>query len=103
MNPILTAHPFPAIEGHLLELLRSLSQREWELQTVVQKWTVKDVAAHLLDTHLRKLSRVRDDYTAEPPVSRHRSMCAGSDSAGAAGVGGDHPSGDRVANFHEGD
>ena len=28
---------------------------------------MKDVAAHLLDTQLRKLSRVRDGYTAAPP------------------------------------
>jgi uncharacterized protein (TIGR03083 family) len=76
MTPILTAHLFPAIEGHLLELLRALTSREWQLQTVAQKWTVKDVAAHLLDTQLRKLSRVRDGYAAEPPphIAAHEDL-----------------------------
>ena len=67
MNPILTAHLFPEIEARLIELLRSLTADEWELQTVAPAWKVKDVAAHLLDTQLRKLSRVRDGYVAAPP------------------------------------
>src|SRR5262249_9675682 len=33
-------------------------------------WKVKDVAAHLLDTQLRKLSIVRDGYSAEVPDFR---------------------------------
>ncbi|RPI48513.1 MAG: hypothetical protein EHM55_25455, partial [Acidobacteria bacterium] len=37
------------------------------LQTVAPAWKVKDVAAHLLDTQLRKLSLVRDGYAAAPP------------------------------------
>jgi uncharacterized protein (TIGR03083 family) len=67
MKPILTAHLLPIIEAHLVELLRSLRPHEWELQTVAPAWKVKDVAAHLLDTQLRKLSRVRDGYFAAPP------------------------------------
>jgi len=64
-DPILTAHLFPKIERLLLELLRSLTPDEWEMQTVAPKWKVKDVAAHLLDTPLRKLSIVRDGYMRE--------------------------------------
>ena len=67
MKPILTAHLLPIVEAHLLELLRSLRPSEWELQTVAPAWKVKDVAAHLLDTQLRKLSLVRDGYAAGPP------------------------------------
>jgi uncharacterized protein (TIGR03083 family) len=67
MNPILTAHLFPEIEARLIDLLRSLTTDEWELQTVSPAWKVKDVAAHLLDTQLRKLSRVRDGYVSAPP------------------------------------
>ena len=37
------------------------------MQTVAPAWKVKDVAAHLLDTQLRKLSIVRDGYVAGPP------------------------------------
>jgi len=66
LKPILTAHLLPVVEARLLELLRSLRPSEWELQTVAPAWKVKDVAAHLLDTQLRKLSRVRDGYVAGP-------------------------------------
>ena len=67
MKPIVTAHLLPVIEGRLIELLRSLRPDEWEAQTVAPAWKVKDVAAHLLDTQLRKLSRVRDGYAPAPP------------------------------------
>ena len=62
-----TAHLLPLVEAHLLELLRSLTPAEWDIQTVAPAWKVKDVAAHLLDTQLRKLSLVRDGYAAGPP------------------------------------
>lgn len=67
MKPMFTAHLLPVIEARLIELLRSLRPEEWDLQTVAPAWKVKDVAAHLLDTQLRKLSLVRDGYTAAPP------------------------------------
>jgi uncharacterized protein (TIGR03083 family) len=69
LEPIRTAHLFPKIEALLIELLRSLTPDEWKMQTVSPKWKVKDVAAHLLDTQLRKLSVVRDGYAAERPAS----------------------------------
>jgi uncharacterized protein (TIGR03083 family) len=71
MNPIVTAHLLPVIEARLLELLRSLTPDEWDIQTVAPAWKVKDVAAHLLDTQLRKLSRVRDGYAPGPPPVFH--------------------------------
>ncbi len=65
-----TAHLFPKIEGLLHELLASLTGDEWERQTISPKWKVKDVAAHLLDTQLRKLSIVRDGYLPPaPPIT----------------------------------
>ncbi len=70
LPPILTAQLFPTIEARLLELLRSLSPDDWERQTVSPQWKVKDVAAHLLDTQLRKLSLARDGYVAERPDIR---------------------------------
>src|SRR5260370_866693 len=69
LPPILRAHLFPKIERMLVELLGSLTADEWERQTIAPKWKVKDVAAHLLDTQLRKLSMVRDGYLPPaPPV-----------------------------------
>jgi len=67
LQPILTAHLFPKVDGLLLELLRSLAPEEWEKQTVSPKWKVKDVAAHLLDTPLRGLSIARDGYFPPAP------------------------------------
>ena len=70
LPPVLAAHLLPKIESLLLDLLRSLSAEQWELQTLAPKWRVKDVAAHLLDTQLRKLSMVRDGYfPPAPPVT----------------------------------
>src|SRR5262245_53885765 len=66
-GPLLTAHLFPALDAQLIELLRSLTPADWERQTIARAWTVKDVAAHLLDTQLRKLSFGRDGYTPSPP------------------------------------
>lgn len=68
MDPILTAHLLPRVEALLIELLRSLTPEEWEAQTIAPQWKVRDVAAHLLDTELRKLSIVRDGYAAETPA-----------------------------------
>ncbi len=66
-QPILVAHLLPVVEARLIELLKSLEPADWETQTIAPAWNVKDVAAHLLDTQLRKLSRVRDGYAAGPP------------------------------------
>lgn len=60
VEPILCAHLLRRVDGKLVELLRSLEPAEWDRQTVAPLWKVRDVAAHLLDTALRKLSLVRD-------------------------------------------
>jgi uncharacterized protein (TIGR03083 family) len=67
LQPILTAHLFPKLDGMLIALLRSFAPEDWEKQTVSPKWKVKDVAAHLLDTALRGVSIGRDGYVAENP------------------------------------
>jgi uncharacterized protein (TIGR03083 family) len=64
-EPILCAPLLRKVDEKLIELLSSLSPDEWELQTVAPMWRVRDVAAHLLDTHLRKLSLVRDSWFVE--------------------------------------
>jgi len=53
------------VDEKLIDLLRSLTLAEWDLQTVAPLWKVRDVAAHLLDTALRKLSIVRDSCHVE--------------------------------------
>jgi uncharacterized protein (TIGR03083 family) len=58
--PILCAHLLRRVDDELINLLDSLADAEWDLQTIAPLWKVRDVAAHLLDTALRKLSMVRD-------------------------------------------
>lgn len=62
-----TLHLFSILDEKLLELLKSLSEKEWDSQTVAKLWKVKDVASHLLDGNLRGLSTSRDNYFGEKP------------------------------------
>src|SRR6185369_16064114 len=69
-DPILCAPLLRRVDEKLIELLRSLSASEWDAQTVAPRWKVRDVAAHLLDTVLRKLSLVRDSWSVETVAIR---------------------------------
>lgn len=62
---IVTAHLIRKTDQKLIELLESLAPHEWDLPTIVRGWKVRDVAAHLLDTALRKLAMVRDGCVVE--------------------------------------
>src|ERR1700676_4670900 len=59
-EPIRCAHLLRAVDEKLIDLLSSLTVDDWERQTGAPSWRVRDVAAHLLDTTLRKLSMARD-------------------------------------------
>ena len=65
-TPILCAPLLRKVDALLVELLSSLEPAEWALATVAGDWQVRDVAAHLLDTALRKLSLARDGWFVEP-------------------------------------
>ncbi|GAB2774824.1 maleylpyruvate isomerase family mycothiol-dependent enzyme [Rhabdobacter roseus] len=69
--PIQTLPLFPRLDQKLIELLRSLSASDWEKPTVASRWTVKDIAAHLLDGNLRALSMLRDNYYGQAPDPIH--------------------------------
>src|SRR6266571_3595648 len=64
-DPILCAHLIRRVDEKLIDLLSSLTSSEWDVQTIVPRWKVRDVAAHLLDTALRKLSMARDSCYVE--------------------------------------
>ncbi len=69
VEPILIAHRFRPIHGELMSLLRSLSPQDWSAPTVAAGWSVKDMAAHLLDTDIRRLSMGRDRLPPlQPPT-----------------------------------
>ena len=60
-----TVHLFAALEEKLIDLLHSLTPEDWDKPTIAKLWTVKDVAAHLLDGNLRTISMLRDQYFGE--------------------------------------
>lgn len=88
IGPLLTAHLFPTLDARLIDLLRSLTPEDWERQTIAPRWTIKDVAAHLLDTQLRKLSFGRDGYMPSPPgaIASDRDLVSFIDRLNAEGV-----------------
>ncbi len=65
--PIPVLGPLRRLDSLLIDLLKSLSEADWQRPTTARLWTVKDVAAHLLDTTLRTLSLARDGYSGDPP------------------------------------
>jgi uncharacterized protein (TIGR03083 family) len=72
LAPILTAPLFEELDDQLIALLVSLRDDEWRRPTVVPGWNVRQVAAHLLDTALRRLSLDRDGSApadAEPTAN----------------------------------
>jgi len=68
--PIQTLHLFLPLDQQLIELLKSLSHKEWNKQTVAGSWKVKDVAAHLLDGNMRTLAAI-ENFSGDPPGAIH--------------------------------
>ncbi len=68
IGPVHLASRFPPLEAELLTLLRGLHPDDWSRPTACALWTVQDIAAHLLDGSLRRLSFQRDGLSAVPDV-----------------------------------
>jgi hypothetical protein len=62
---------FGPLHEELVRLLSGLSAADWDRPTVAGTWRVRDVAAHLLDTDLRRISSQRDGWIqpAETPIA----------------------------------
>lgn len=60
LMPVYLVELFPGLHAELMTLLRGLKPNDWERPTACALWSVKDIAAHLLDTALRRLSYARD-------------------------------------------
>lgn len=67
LEPMDVAGLFPEINAELVALLRGLGPEDWERPTAAGAWRVKDVAAHLLDGDVRRLSFQRDGMPVPPP------------------------------------
>jgi uncharacterized protein (TIGR03083 family) len=70
VGPLLVADRFSPLGAELIDLLRSLRPEQWNLPTVCAAWSVKDVAAHLLDTACRRLSM----QPMGEPISDYREL-----------------------------
>lgn len=71
MGRIETAHLFLPLHQELIALLRSLEAAAWDAPTAAGRWRVRDVAAHLLDGDVRKLSAQRDGVGVAPAQPLH--------------------------------
>jgi uncharacterized protein (TIGR03083 family) len=60
-------HLFPALNSSLIEVLAGLDRKQWNNDTLCKQWKVKDIAAHLLDSAIRRLAIGRDAYQTEFP------------------------------------
>jgi hypothetical protein len=71
LTTIDTAELFPELNAELVRLLQDLTADDWLRPTVAGSWRVRDVAAHLLDGTLRRLSLGRDAHrlARRPPSS----------------------------------
>lgn len=67
VEPIFVADQFGELHEELLTLLRGLSNDDWYKPTVAGSWQVHDIAAHLLDSDIRRLSFQRDKAPMVPP------------------------------------
>lgn len=54
---------FLTLNQELITLLKNLKPSDWDRKTVCSQWTIKDIALHLLDTNIRRLSIGRDGHS----------------------------------------
>jgi len=88
LAPTPTAHLFQPLAVELTALLRQLPAGDWLRPTVAGPWRVRDVAAHLLDGTLRKLSAQRDAHVTAPdqPIHTDRDLAQFINRQNAAGI-----------------
>jgi uncharacterized protein (TIGR03083 family) len=74
--PIFLVDRLPGLHAELMRLLRGLDRSDWARPTSCALWSVKDIASHLLDGSLRRLSFGRDGLDASPdvPVSSYSDL-----------------------------
>jgi uncharacterized protein (TIGR03083 family) len=65
LPPVDAVHLIREVDEALIVLLREIAPGDWQ-KSAVGEWSVRDVAAHLLDGALRRLSLDRDGH--QPPA-----------------------------------
>jgi len=78
LEPVLLVDRLAPLHGQLIALLRSLSPTDWDRPTACALWSVRDLAAHLLDDDLRRLSSQRDrqPLPAGAAIESHAALVA---------------------------
>lgn len=71
LEPVDTAPLLVPIHRELVALLRGLTSEQWLRPTTAGSWRVRDVAAHLLDGQIRRLSFHRDALPREDAPVDH--------------------------------
>jgi uncharacterized protein (TIGR03083 family) len=88
LGPYYVADLFRPLLGELIALLRGLHADDWQRPTVAGSWRVRDVAAHLLDGDIRKISAQRDGHRPQPgrSLASDRDLAAFINELNAGGV-----------------
>jgi len=76
-GPVLVADRFADLRLRLLELLSDLAEGDWLLPTAAPRWSVKDIALHLLGGDIGLLSRCRDGFNPSvQPIRQYGDLVA---------------------------
>ncbi|MDL2719193.1 MAG: maleylpyruvate isomerase N-terminal domain-containing protein [Acidobacteriota bacterium] len=69
LAPTLAQDLFFPLQEELLGVLRGLPTGAWDLPTPSRRWRVREIAAHILDGQLRRISAQRDGHAPPPPAA----------------------------------
>lgn len=69
LAPTLVQDLFLPLQEELLGVLRALPSGAWDLPTTSRRWRVREIAAHVLDGQLRRISTQRDGHAPPPPAA----------------------------------
>ena len=69
LAPTLVADLFLPLQEELVRVLRGLPAGAWDLPTTSRRWRVREIAAHILDGQLRRVSAQRDGHPPPPPTA----------------------------------
>jgi len=73
-DKIIVVDRFCALRTHLLTLLADLGEDDWERPTAAPRWSVKDVAAHLLGGDVWILSGKRDGFRLPQKIKNYNQL-----------------------------
>ncbi len=68
LDPTIVKDLFLPLQGELLDVLRGLPAGAWDFPTTSRAWRIREIAAHILDGQLRRISAQRDGHAPPPPA-----------------------------------